>query len=72
DSQIALSERLVEIGVMPYYLHQLDRVRGAAHFEVPISQGKKLITQMRAKLPGYLVPKYVQEIPNEPHKRVLS
>ena len=71
ESQIALSQRLVEIGVTPYYLHQLDRVQGAAHFEVPIAQGKKIITAMRAELPGYMVPKYVQEIPGEPNKKVL-
>ena len=71
-SQVALSERLVRMGVLPYYLHQLDRVQGAAHFEVPIAEGKKIIAEMRDKLPGYMVPKYVQEIPGELSKTVLD
>lgn len=58
-----LSERLLEVGVLPYYLHQLDRVVGASHFEVPAAQGRELVRQMTNLLPGYAVPKYVQEIP---------
>jgi L-lysine 2,3-aminomutase len=69
---IDLSRRLVDLGVMPYYLHQLDRVTGAAHFEVPISRGLELIDQMRRALPGYAVPRYVQEVAGETHKRVLG
>ena len=68
----ALGERLIEIGVVPYYLHQLDRVAGAAHFEVPIEQGRKIIYELRARLPGYMVPKYVQEIPGKPNKIALA
>jgi EF-P beta-lysylation protein EpmB len=69
---IDLSRRLVDLGVMPYYLHQLDRVTGAAHFEVPIGRGLELIDQMRRALPGYAVPRYVQEVAGEMHKRVLA
>jgi EF-P beta-lysylation protein EpmB len=69
---VALSRRLVDLRVMPYYLHQLDRVRGAAHFEVPVNRGLALIEQMRAALPGYAVPRYVQEIAGETSKRVLA
>ncbi|QDU54849.1 L-lysine 2,3-aminomutase [Aeoliella mucimassa] len=68
----ALSERLLDLKVMPYYLHQLDRVAGAAHFEVPVERGLELIRQLRAELPGYAVPRYVQEIAGEPNKRVLA
>lgn len=68
----ALSERLVALGVIPYYLHQLDRVAGAAHFEVPIDQGRELVRQLRAQVPGYMVPQFVKEIPVEPNKTVLS
>ena len=68
---VALSRRLIEIGVLPYYLHQLDRVAGAAHFEVPIQEGRQLVEQLRSLLPGYMVPRYVQEIPGEPSKVVL-
>jgi EF-P beta-lysylation protein EpmB len=72
EALIGLSRRLVDLRVLPYYLHQLDRVRGAAHFEVPISRGIELITAMRRALPGYAVPRYVQEVPGEEHKRVLA
>lgn len=65
---IELSQKLFEAGVLPYYLHQLDQVRGAAHFEVPIQTGSELIAAMRDKLPGYLVPRYVKEIPGESAK----
>ena len=56
-----LCERLVDLRVMPYYLHQLDRVAGAAHFEVPVETGLTIIEQLRTRLPGYAVPRYVQE-----------
>lgn len=71
ETLIALSEKLVNLGVIPYYLHQLDRVSGAAHFEVPEVQGRKLIEELRTRLPGYAVPQYVREIPGEPHKTSL-
>lgn len=71
DAQCALSERLIEIGVAPYYLHQLDRVRGAAHFEVPVERGREIVAELRRRLPGYAVPRYVQEQPGELHKVVL-
>lgn len=67
-----LSRRLINLRVMPYYLHQLDRVAGAAHFEVPIERGRELIAQLHAALPGYAVPRYVQEIAGEAGKRVLA
>jgi EF-P beta-lysylation protein EpmB len=59
---IALSERLFENGVMPYYLHLLDKVSGAGHFEVGEVEALDLVRQMQAALPGYLVPKLVKEI----------
>lgn len=71
-AQQALSERLVELGVVPYYLHQLDRVAGAAHFEVPITEGRRIVSELRQRLPGYMVPRYVQEQPGEASKTVLS
>lgn len=69
---IELSRRLINLRVMPYYLHQLDRVQGAAHFEVPVSRGIELIDQMRRQLPGYAVPRYVQETAGDESKRVLA
>lgn len=71
-AQRELCERLVALGVAPYYLHQLDRVQGAGHFEVPVAEGLEIIGQLRASLPGYMVPRYVQEIAGEPNKRVLA
>jgi EF-P beta-lysylation protein EpmB len=67
----ALSRRLVDVGVAPYYLHQLDRVAGAAHFEVPEAQGLKLVEALRARLPGYAVPRYVREEPGAQSKTPL-
>jgi KamA family protein len=66
-----LSERLFAFGVLPYYLHQLDRVRGTAHFEVPDEQARTLSEALRARLPGYLVPRLVREVPGEWSKRPL-
>jgi EF-P beta-lysylation protein EpmB len=65
---VALSERLFEAGVLPYYLHQLDRVAGTAHFEVPDAQARALHATLRARLPGYLVPRLVREVAGEPFK----
>ena len=64
----SLSERLINQGVTPYYLHQLDRVAGTAHFEVPEEQGRAIICELRRRLPGYAVPQYVREIAGEAHK----
>ena len=72
DALAELSERLIDLRVVPYYLHQLDRVAGAAHFEVPIEQGRDLVEQLRQRLPGYAVPRYVQEIAGAPYKTVLG
>jgi EF-P beta-lysylation protein EpmB len=66
-----LSKKLATLRVQPYYLHQLDRTQGAAHFEVPISVGRELMRKLGATLPGYLVPKYVQEIPGGTGKEFI-
>ena len=65
DSEAALcqlSERLFSAGVLPYYLHLLDKVQGAAHFDVAEADGKRLMHAVSARLPGYLVPRLVREI----------
>jgi L-lysine 2,3-aminomutase len=62
---IALSEKLFEVGVLSYYLHLLDKVKGAAHFYVGKTRAKQIHTEIQAKLPGYLVPKLVVEIQNK-------
>jgi EF-P beta-lysylation protein EpmB len=74
DSSTALadlSRSLFANGVLPYYLHQLDPVQGAMHFEVPEETGRSLMAELRARLPGYLVPRYVREIPGMPAKHPL-
>ena len=68
----SLFERLADLRVIPYYLHQLDRVAGAAHFEVPEHEGIELVRQLRARLPGYAVPRYVRQPPSGPSKLVLA
>lgn len=67
-----LSERLFACGALPYYLHLLDPVQGAAHFEVEESRGRALIAKMRAQLPGYLVPRLVREVPGELSKTPIA
>lgn len=68
DALAELSERLFEIGVLPYYLHQLDRVAGAAHFEVDDARAIGLHRSLVERLPGYLVPRLVRERPGQPAK----
>ena len=67
-----LCEQLSDHGVLPYYLNQLDRVQGAAHFEVSEAKGHQLIAALRKKLPGYAVPRFVRETLGEAHKVVLD
>lgn len=67
-----LSERLVQIGVVPYYLHLLDRVRGVAHFEVAEREARGLIAELRRRLPGYAVPRLAREVPGEAAKVWIS
>lgn len=63
-----LSEALFKAGVLPYYLHLLDRVQGTAHFEVPETEALALRDAIHARLPGYLVPKLVREVAGEAGK----
>lgn len=71
DSEEVLKElclQLVNQGVFPYYLHQLDAVQGAHHFEVTEERGLALISYLEKQLPGYAVPKYVREVAGEESK----
>jgi L-lysine 2,3-aminomutase len=72
DTLAALSTRLFEIGVLPYYLHLLDRVHGAAHFDVPTTRAIELIKELQHTLPGYLVPRLVREESGQPAKTVVA
>jgi EF-P beta-lysylation protein EpmB len=67
----ALNEALIDHGIMPYYLHQLDRVQGSAHFEVSEEKGKDLLKAISGQISGFGVPKYVREIPGQPNKTIL-
>lgn len=66
-----LSERLFDAGVMPYYLHVLDKVQGAQHFDLNDQTAQQIYTDLLSRLPGYLVPKLVREIAGEPNKTPL-
>jgi EF-P beta-lysylation protein EpmB len=67
-----LSFKLFDLGVLPYYLNHLDKVQGAAHFQVKNKQAKRIHKQLLAKLPGYLVPKLVEEIQGKKNKSPLN
>ena len=69
EALAALSERGHAAGVLPYYLHQLDRVQGTAHFEVPDARATELHRSLAARLSGYLVPRLVREVAGDPGKR---
>jgi len=68
---VELSLCLFDIGVLPYYLHQLDPVAGAAHFNVDDSRAIELLDAVAERLPGYLVPRLVREIPGESAKKLV-
>ena len=63
-----LSEALFAAQVLPYYLNLLDPVAGAAHFDVPEAEALRLMEELRGRLPGYLVPRLVREVPGAPSK----
>jgi len=71
DVLVELSERLFATGVLPYYMHMLDKVAGAAHFEVSARKANALFKDISARLSGYLVPKLVREQPGAAAKIVL-
>ena len=72
DILAELSNKLFDIGILPYYIHLLDKVQGAAHFLVEDKQAKKIMKQLAEKVSGYLVPKLAREIGGEKSKRVLA
>jgi EF-P beta-lysylation protein EpmB len=72
DAQIALCRRLIAIGVVPYYVHLLDKVTGAHHFDVSESAACSMIQSLQAALPGYAVPTLVREVPGSTSKQVVG
>jgi EF-P beta-lysylation protein EpmB len=65
-------QRLFACGVLPYYMHLLDPVAGAAHFDVGLAEARDLEAAMRAALPGYLVPRFVREVPGQLSKTPIA
>lgn len=72
DALTGLSTRLFEAGVLPYYLHLPDRVDGTAHFAVGTRRARALMAAVRARLPGYLVPRLVREVPGLSSKQPIA
>ncbi len=71
DTLSKLSEKLFSAKVTPYYLHLLDQVQGAAHFNIEHDQAKSLYKNLQRRLAGFLVPKMVQEVAGEPNKTLI-
>ena len=71
DTLETLSRQLFHSQIMPYYLHMPDKVKGTTHFDVPVAKAKSLLAGLTARLPGYLVPKLVQEKPGYPSKVIV-
>jgi L-lysine 2,3-aminomutase len=72
EDQRELCSRLVDAGIQPYYLHQLDPVAGASHFECEQSLGESIVRELRSMLSGYAVPRFVKEIPGRTNKTLLG
>jgi EF-P beta-lysylation protein EpmB len=67
-----LFRQLIDARILPYYLHQLDRVAGAAHFEVASEVGLRILAELRERLPGYAIPTYVREINGKACKEIIA
>lgn len=72
EALAALSRSLFDAGVLPYYLHVPDRIRGTAHFHVDDAKARGLLRDLAARMPGYLVPRLAREEPGKPGKTLLS
>jgi len=72
DDLVELHERLFDNRIQPYYLHLLDKVEGASHFEVPEEKAVEIMNELLLRLPGFLVPKLVREIGGEKSKTPIS
>ena len=68
DIQAQLNEKVFAAGIMPYYLHLLDKVQGAAHFDIDVEQAREIMAGVIKRLPGFMVPKLVTEIGGQPGK----
>jgi len=72
ESLANVSQRLITARIMPYYLHLLDPVAGAAHFDIDKNRALLIMEQLRRQLPGYMVPKLVRESPGKDSKTPIA
>ncbi len=72
DTLVKLSNQLFQQGVLPYYLHLLDKVKGSTHFDVDLEEALQLYQNLQTELPGYLLPKMVREIAMEKSKTLIG
>ncbi|MEE8731277.1 MAG: EF-P beta-lysylation protein EpmB [Rahnella inusitata] len=72
DVLAALSNALFDAGILPYYIHVLDKVQGAAHFMVSDDEARVIMKALMSKVSGYMVPKLTREIGGEPSKTILD
>ena len=72
EAQVTLNEALFDAGILPYYLHVLDKVQGAAHYFVSDTQAKEIMRGVITRVSGYLVPKLTREIGGRPSKTPLD
>ena len=71
DTLCRLSYRLLDMGILPYYLHLLDKVQGAAHFDMSLEKATSIFGELQSLLPGYLVPRLVREEPGKRNKTLI-
>lgn len=72
EQQVYLNEAVFDAGIMPYYLHVLDKVQGAAHFDVNVQEARHIMAGVIKRLPGFMVPKLVTEIGGQPGKTPID
>ena len=72
NAQISLNEAVFDAGIMPYYLHMLDKVKGASHFDVDEGEARAIMAELIKRQPGFLVPKLVREIGGQPGKTPID
>ena len=71
ETLVELSNKLFEIGILPYYMHMLDKVTGTSHFQVQVNVARTLQRQLYSSMPAYLVPRFVKEIPGSASKTLI-
>ncbi|TNF69252.1 MAG: EF-P beta-lysylation protein EpmB [Gammaproteobacteria bacterium] len=67
-----LSSRLIDCQTIPYYIHLLDKVAGASHFDIPVEKAQRIIKKLSEISSGFMVPKLAQEVPGYPSKKCLA